>query len=93
MNGYQEGDTTPIEDEENIRRHHTRDTVEKQFNETYCYLLKGVASMKNRLGIDGSFAEAVYEPSVEESPRRCHCRVPQSLQVSDQILWQVFVDS
>ena len=31
-----------IEDEENIRRHHTRDTVEKQFNETYCYLLKGV---------------------------------------------------
>ena len=42
VNGYQEGDTTPIEDEENIRRHHTRDTVEKQFNETYCYLLKGV---------------------------------------------------
>ena len=41
VNGYQEGDTTPIEDEENIRRHHTRDTVEKQFNETYCYLLKG----------------------------------------------------
>lgn len=42
VHGYQEGDTTPIEDEENIRRHHTRDTVEKQFNETYCYLLKGV---------------------------------------------------
>lgn len=42
IHGYQEGDATPIEDEENIRRHHTRDTVEKQFNETYCYLLKGV---------------------------------------------------
>lgn len=42
VNGYQEGDTTPIEDQENIRRHHTRDTVEKQFNETFCYLLKGV---------------------------------------------------
>lgn len=47
VHGYQEGDTTPIEDEENIRRHHTRDTVEKQFNETYCYLLKGV-------GVDSS---------------------------------------
>lgn len=46
VHGYQEGDTTPIEDEENIRRHHTRDTVEKQFNETYCYLLKGVVSMR-----------------------------------------------
>lgn len=30
IHGYQEGDATPIEDEENIRRHHTRDTVEKQ---------------------------------------------------------------
>ena len=44
VHGYQEGDTTPIEDEEGIRRHHTRDTVEKQFNDTYCYLLKGVGS-------------------------------------------------
>jgi hypothetical protein len=46
VNGYQEGDVTPIEDEENIRRHHTRDTVEKQFNETYCYLLKGVLEIR-----------------------------------------------
>lgn len=41
VHGYEEGDTTPVEDEESIRHHHTRDTVEKQFNESFCYLLKG----------------------------------------------------
>ena len=44
MHGYQEGDTTPVDDQESIRRHHTRDTVEKQFNETFCHLLKGVCA-------------------------------------------------
>ena len=32
VHGYEEGDTTPVEDEENIRHHHTRDTVEKGTN-------------------------------------------------------------
>lgn len=45
VHGYEEGDTTPIEDEEGIRHHHTRDTVEKQFNESFCYLLKGMSRL------------------------------------------------
>ena len=51
VNGYQEGDTTPVDDQESIRRHHTRDTVEKQFNETFCHLLKGVCIDENDMTI------------------------------------------
>lgn len=38
--GFQEGKKTAEDD--SIRHHHSRDTLEKQLNETYCHLLKGV---------------------------------------------------
>ena len=38
--GFQEDKKTAEDD--SIRHHHSRDTLEKQLNETYCHLLKGV---------------------------------------------------
>lgn len=39
--GFQEG--KKMAEDDSIRHHHSRDTLEKQLNETYCHLLKGVS--------------------------------------------------
>ena len=87
--GFQEGEKTAEDDA--IRHHHSRDTLEKQLNETYCHLLKGV-DFVFLLDVDQSVPEAAHEPLADEGARRRGRRVPEGVQESDQVLREVSAD-
>ena len=87
--GFQEGEKTA--EDASIRHHHSRDTLEKQLNETYCHLLKGVG-FADRCDVDQSVPEAVHEPPADEGARRRGRRVSEGVQESDQVLREVSAD-